>query len=135
MPSLRLDSPDIGRLLLRLSLGLALLIHGLTKLILPAQLIAVAGLLQDVGLPTVLAYATLIAEIGGSLMILLGWRARLGGIVVAIDIGFAVALAYLPRALDLTPEGGWALELPAILFAVAMTIVALGSGRIALRPD
>ncbi|WP_157956895.1 DoxX family membrane protein [Salinicola aestuarinus] len=135
MTPLPLDKDDIGRLALRLGLGLTLLLHGLAKLTTPSLLTAIAHTLETAGLPAFLAYATLIAEIGGSLMILLGWRARLGALLVAAEIAAAIALVPLSQVLSLRSNGGWTLELPAMLLAGAAVIVLLGSGRLALRPD
>ena len=63
-------------LLLRLSLGTMFLAHGLLKVMVftPA---GTAGFFNSLGLPSWLAYATIVAEILGGLLLIAGIRSRL----------------------------------------------------------
>lgn len=130
-----LENDDLGRLMLRLGLGVMVLFHGMAKLTTPAMLTAIARALEAAGLPASLAYATLIGEIVAPLMLLIGWRARIAGLLIAINMLTALTLVHGARLLTLDAQGGWALELSSLFLCGALAMVFLGSGRLALRPD
>ncbi|MCL1526344.1 LysR family transcriptional regulator [Xanthomonas nasturtii] len=116
-----------GAALLRISLGMLFLVHGLTKLLVftPA---GSAAYFQSLGLPGALAYVSMTLEFGLGVLLLLGTYARrdvLLGTVVAVhgDNGFGFS----------NPGGGW--EYPA-LWAVLLIVQALpGDGAFAVKPS
>src|SRR3546814_17582336 len=63
------------------------------------------------GLPGFFAYGALIGEVLAPLMLLFGFYARIGAIIVAINMLFAFGLAHLGQIGQLNDQGGWALEL------------------------
>ena len=117
-------------LLLRISLGTMFIAHALLKYFVftPA---GTAKFFESVGLPGVLGYATIAAELIGGALLILGVRTRV------------VALALVPVLLGATwvhsgngwlftsPHGGW--EFPAF-WTVALVVQALlGDGVFAFR--
>lgn len=116
-------------LLLRIALGTMFIAHGLLKVF----VFTIPGTVQfftSVGLPGPLAYATIVAELGGGVLLLAGLGARW------------VALALLPVLLGATAVhagngwlftakgGGW--EYPAFLAIAAAVQALLGNGALAL---
>lgn len=84
-------------LALRLTTGGLFLAHGLTKLLV-FTIPGTVGFFESMGLPAILAYLTIIAEIGGGIALILGVATRL------------VSLAVLPVLLGaiwhiLAPDG------------------------------
>jgi len=126
---------DIGRLVLRLTLGVLILFHGVAKILNPNVLGFIGGKLAEFGLPHGMAYLVFVGEVIAPLIIILGVYARIGGLLVAINMLFALALAHPTQLLALSKTGGWAIELEAIYLFTGLAVLLLGSGKIALKPD
>jgi len=122
-----LDRQDLGKLILRASLGILVLLHGIAKL--TGGLAGVEGMVAGAGLPGVLAYGVLLGEVVGPLLLILGFHARIGAILVAINMLFAFGLAHMGELAQLGPTGGWALELQGMFLSAAIALVFLGPGR------
>jgi putative oxidoreductase len=117
-------------LMLRLALGVMFISHALLKVFV-FTIPGTVDFFHSVGYPGWLAYPTILAELGGSLLIL-GVYSRY------------VALALLPILLGTLPVhfgngwvfsaagGGW--EYPAFLAAASLVLALLGDGAFALRP-
>ncbi len=72
-----LDNADLGKLIVRLTLGGLLLFHGIAKLLNGIGFIE--GQLASHGLPTILAYGVYIGgEVIAPLMVILGYQTRIG---------------------------------------------------------
>ena len=125
-------TPDAAKLILRLSLGVMLLLHGINKL--SHGLNGIAGLLESHGLPGFLAYGVLIGEVIAPIMVILGYQARLGAWLIVVNMLFAIGLAHSGEILALNNHGGWAIELQAFYLLTALTIALIGSGRFAIKP-
>jgi putative oxidoreductase len=121
---------DFGKLLLRLAIGGMLILHGIFKL--SHGIDFLHQMLAAKGLPDILTYGVYLGEIVGPALIILGLFTRLGAIMVLVNMVFAVYLAKLPAASELTKSGGWAIELEALYAFGALALVFLGSGRFAL---
>jgi putative oxidoreductase len=127
---------EIGKLVLRLAVGGLMLFHGVAKVLHPAALDGIGKQLAGLGLPAYVAYGAYIGEILAPLMILFGIFARVGGLLVAVNMGFAVMLAHRADLLSLAKHGGYALELQAFYLLCGIAIALLGSGRLmAVRSD
>ncbi|WP_221441768.1 DoxX family protein [Luteimonas sp. MC1825] len=122
---------DAARLLLRIALGVLVLLHGVAKL--RGGMSGIERLVEANGLPGVLAYGVLVGEVLAPLMLLLGFHARLGAALVAINMLFAVVLAHMGQLGQFNGEGGWALELQGMFLATAVAIMLLGPGRYSLN--
>jgi len=66
---------------------------------------------------------------------ILGIYTRFGGFLIFVNMIFAIILVHANDLLGLTEHGGWSLELQAFYLIVALVLVLLGSGRIAVKPD
>lgn len=130
-----LHNDALGKLILRLTVAGLLLPHGLTKLLNPGSLTWIGNTLAAQGLPTMLAYGVLVGEVVAPLMALLGWRSRVAGILIAINMVMAIFLVHMGELTRFTSNGGWALELQGFFLFGALAIVFLGSGRMAWHPD
>ena len=125
-----------GKLVLRLTLGLLLLLHGISKMMDPAKTVeSMSGMLTAAGLPTFLAYGVFIGEVLAPILIILGIYSRIGGLIVVINMIFAVMLAHATQLLTLSKTGGWALELQGFYLFMGLALILLGSGRFAVKPD
>lgn len=122
-----LNQPDLARLILRLTLGFLVLLHGISKLL--NGIGPIEDLLAAHGLPVILAWGVLIGEILAPAMLILGLHTRVAAVLVIINMLFAVVLAHQHELLALKSNGGWALELQALFLMNAVLILMLGPGR------
>lgn len=124
------SSTDYAATTLRVASGVMFLAHGLLKV----NVFTVAGTVgyfESLGLPGVLAYLTIFAELAGGIALILGVATR------------AAALALIPVLLGATwvhggngwlfsgEGGGW--EFPLFWAVVQVVIALLGSGAFALQ--
>ena len=130
-----LHNDDLGKLLLRLCVGALILLHGISKLMDPTSLNGIAQQLAGMGLPSFVAYDVLIGEIVAPLMAIVGWQARIGGLLMAVNMVVALILVHTSQLWTLNSQGGWTLELQGMFLFGALAIMFLGSGRMAARPD
>ena len=124
-----------GQLIVRLNVGGLMLFHGVSKLMHPGSLDFIAGMLNGYGLPGLLAYAVYIGEVVAPLMVIVGFKARIGGMLMVINMLFALSLAHTGDFFSLSEHGGWTVELQVFYLLSALAVVFLGSGRLALQPD
>jgi putative oxidoreductase len=122
---------DIARLLLRLTLGILLLFHGIAKL--SHGVAPIEGMLQGHGLPGFIAYGVYIGEVIAPLMVILGYYSRLGAGIIVINMLVAILLAHSHDLLTLTAHGGWRLELQGFYLVTALVLMLMGPGRLSLN--
>jgi putative oxidoreductase len=133
MGSLKNDAA--GKLLLRCTVGILMLFHGIAKLMHSGSLDFIRGLLSFHGLPEFIAWGVFVGEIIAPLMLVLGVFSRVGGLLIFINMLFAIALAHSGDLFLLTEHGGWRLEVQGFYLFGGLAVLLLGSGRIAIRPD
>jgi len=131
----RLNNATAGKLVLRLTLGILLLFHGFDKLLHPASVNFISSTLTGAGLPGFIANGVYVGEVIAPLMIILGVYCRVGGLLVVINMLFAVLLMHTGDLLTVTEHGGWRLELQAFYLFSGLALMFLGSGKLAVRPD
>jgi len=120
-----------GVALLRASLGVLALAHGLLKLLVftPAGTV---GFFESLGLPAVLAYATIAIEVGGGLALLAGFCTRYVAVaMIPILVGSIVFGHWQAGWLFSNQGGGW--EFPAFWAAALAVQSLLGDGAFAMK--
>ncbi|MFC7302052.1 DoxX family protein [Cognatiluteimonas weifangensis] len=118
---------DLGKLILRLTLGALVLLHGIAKL--KGGVSGIEGMVAAYGLPSVLAYGVLVGEVLAPLLLIAGFYARVGALLIAVNMLFALALAHMGQLGLLNEQGGWALELQGMFLGTALALALLGPGR------
>lgn len=126
---------DIGKLILRLTLGILMLFHGFSKFQRPGTVEYIAGNLSSAGWPSILSYGVYFGELLAPALIVLGIFTRYSAVVVIVNMLFAIFLMHSADIFSLTQQGGWRLELQGFYLFGAVAIVFLGSGNHALIPD
>ncbi len=122
-----------GALVLRVSLGIMFLAHGLLKVFV-FTIPGTVGFFASLGLPTVAAYATIAAEVLGGIALIAGVAPRIVAAAL-IPVLVGATLVHVPNGWLFSAEnGGW--EYPAFLVAASLVQVLIGDGAFAaLRSD
>jgi len=126
---------DTGRLIIRLCVGLLMLFHGVAKIIHPGSLDFIGGMLNANGVPAFLAYGVYIGEVLAPIMVIVGYQARIGGLIIVLNMVVALLLAHSGDFFSLTEHGGWAVELQMFYLLSALAVMFLGSGKLAFKQD
>jgi putative oxidoreductase len=121
---------DAGKLILRLTVGLLMLSHGLHKLI--NGIDGISALIATNGWPSVLAHGVYIGEIVAPVLIILGVLTRPAALIVVVNMILAIYLAHSHQLFQLTKTGGWFLELQAFFLFGALCVALLGAGKFSL---
>ena len=121
-----LQNNDIGKLLLRLSLGVLILFHGVHKLI--HGIGGVKSMLSSSGLPEFLAYGVYMGELVVPIFIILGLYARVASLLLAFNMLVAIYLAY-GFSFSLAKYGGLVIETPLLYLLMSILVFFLGSGK------
>ena len=129
------EGDALGKLLLRLTLGILILLHGIAKILNPGSLEFIEGQLTASGLSPYIAYGVFLGEVIAPLLIIFGIFTRFGGFLIAGTIVFAIILVHSNEFLSLGETGGWALELQGFFLLCGLTVFLIGSGKFAIRPD
>lgn len=122
---------DIAKLILRLSVGVMVLFHGVDKII--NGIGGVKHLTASAGLPEFLAYGVYVGEVIVPILILLGAYARVASLVLAFNMSVAIFLAYGSSLFTLGKHGAPSFELPFLYLVMSLMIFVFGSGRYALN--
>ncbi|MEO7008257.1 MAG: DoxX family protein [Caldimonas sp.] len=123
-------SDDVGKLILRLVLGLLILLHGVAKI--TGGVGSIGGMLTQAGLPASLSYLVYVGEVLAPILLIAGAWSRLAGLVVAANMVVAVLLVHVDHFYSLGSSGGWVLELQAMFLFTGLAIAFLGAGRYSL---
>lgn len=121
-------SDDLGKLVLRVTLGVLILLHGIAKL--GKGVDGIGNMLAGQGLPAILAYGVYLGEIVAPALIIIGLFTRPAAWVIAINMVVAIWLVHMKQLGVLTDNGGWALELQGMFLFAAVAVGFLGGGRI-----
>ncbi|MBH2043544.1 MAG: DoxX family protein [Comamonadaceae bacterium] len=121
---------DLGKLVLRLTLGILLLLHGIAKLASGAD--GIAGMVASHGLPGALGYLVYVGEVLAPLLLIVGLWTRPAALVVVVNMVVAIVLAHMGQLGQLGKSGGWALELQGFFLFTALAVALLGAGRFSL---
>ena len=121
---------DIGKLILRLTLGLLVLLHGISKV--KGGVGFLSPMVQGIGLPPWFAFGVYIGEVIAPIMIIVGFYSRVGAFIIFINMIFAVVLMHRPQLFSLGAQGGYALELQAMYMFTALALTCMIPGRYAL---
>lgn len=121
---------DLGKLILRLTLGILILLHGIAKL--THGIGPIEGMVTGAGFPAYLAYGVYAGEVLGPILLMLGLYARIGAALIVGNMLVAFLLAHTGDLTKLTDMGGWALELQGMFLFTAVALLLMGPGRISI---
>lgn len=124
------SSSDYGAFLTRITLGSILLAHGALKIFV-FTIPGTVGFFESLGLPAIVAYLTIFAEVAGGTALILGIYPRL---VALLSLPILVGAAWVHSGngwLFSNEGGGW--EFPVLLIVLAVIVAIQGAGSFAIR--
>lgn len=122
---------DYGALILRLALGTMFVAHALLKYFV-FTLPGTVAFFESLGLPGFFAHLTILAELAGGVLLILGIYARTVALVL-VPVLLGATWAHIGNGwLFTNPKGGW--EYPAFLTVAALVQALIGDGAFALKP-
>ena len=123
---------NTGKLILRVTLGLLMLLHGIAKL--KSGTSGIGDLLVASGLPAFFQYGAYVGEVLAPLLLIAGYYARIGAWLVAVNMLFAIGLAHWAEVFVINAQsGGLALETQYLFMATAIALALIGPGRYAVN--
>ena len=122
---------DIGKLVLRLTLGVLLILHGIAKIY--SGVGPIAGMLQGHGLPGFVAYGVYVGEVLAPALVIVGFFARIASLVIVFQMLVAIYLAHQADIFALGGGGGWKIELQAFFLFTALSVALIGPGRFSVK--
>lgn len=121
---------DWGKLVLRITLGVLVLLHGIAKVM--GGPAFVMELLAKHGMPLQAGYLVYVGEVLAPLLVIIGLWTRPAALIIVVNMVVAFALVHMPALLTLSPTGGWALELQGMFLFGALAVSLLGAGRLSV---
>lgn len=125
-----LQQPDLAKLILRLSLGILILFHGIHKII--HGIDGIKAMMASSIFPSFFAYGVFVGELIAPIFIILGLYARVAAGVLAFNMFMAIYLAH-SFSMTLAKHGGLSWELPLVYFVMSVMVILLGSGKYAVN--
>ena len=127
------QSNNIGLLVLRCTIGILILFHGIANM--SSNYAFIKGLLQGYQIPSFLAYGVFVGEIIAPILIVIGFKVRLNSLIIAFNFLIAILLAHSSDIFTLNQFGGWGIELQALYLFGSITLFFTGAGNYALSTN
>lgn len=121
---------DFGLLILRITIGFLMLLHGISKF--KGGLDFISGMLVEKGLPGFFAYGVIIGEFLAPILIIIGFRTRIAALILAFNCLVAVLMAHSQDIFKISDHGGWELELLGLYFFTAIALFFTGGGKFSI---
>lgn len=126
----RFHHPDLAKLILRITCGGLLILHGSHTAIHGIQ--HIQDMVTRAGLPEVIAYGNLVGEVVAPVFMIAGFRARIAALIVAFNMLLSVLIAHRDIMFMRNDFGGWMIELNIFYMMTAICVFFAGAGKYSL---
>jgi putative oxidoreductase len=126
----RFHNPDLAKLILRVTCGGLLILHGSNSAIHGIQ--HIKDMVRANGLPEFIAYGNLIGEVVAPIFMILGYKGRIAALVVAFNMLASILIAHRDIVFARNDFGGWMIELNVFYMMTALAVFFAGSGKYSL---
>ena len=130
---------DLGLLILRISVGCIMFVHGAQKLLGwygGPGIAGFTGWMASMHVSAVAAWLAMLAEFLGGIALVLGFGARVAAFAIAVEMLVAIRLVHWKTGFFMnwgsTANRGEGWEYSFLVFAAALALALTGPGRIAL---
>lgn len=125
------DRSDAAALILRVSMGLLFLAHGLVLKLLTFTPAGTAAYFESIGYPGFVAYLVIAGEIAGGLALIAGFKVRLVSLLF-VPLMIGALLQHIGNGWVFSaPNGGW--EFPMFWTVLLFVQALLGNGAFAVE--
>mgnify|MGYP000005426018 CR=1 FL=1 len=124
---------NIGLLLLRCTIGILILFHGIANM--SSDYAFIKQVLQGYQIPSFLAYGVFVGEIIAPILLIIGYKVRGNSLIVAFNFLVAILLAHSSDIFALNQFGGWAIELQALYLFGSLSLFFTGAGNYAVSTN
>jgi len=121
---------DLSLLIIRLTVGILMLLHGIYKL--NHGIGGIVGMVEAKGLPGFIGYGVFVGEVLAPLLLIVGYRTRIGALLLLANMLFVIFLVQQHNIFALDAHGGWKLELVGFYLFGALALFFSGGGKYAL---
>lgn len=118
---------DLGKLILRVTVGGLMLFHGIAKL--QSGVDGIGNMLEGKGLPASMAYGAYVGEFLAPLFMIAGVLVAPAALLIAFTMVIAIYTAHSADLLALGSSGQWAVETPMFFLLASVAVLLLGPGR------
>lgn len=118
---------DIGILILRLTIGILMLLHGIAKVVNGVGFIE--GILLAKGLPAFFTYGVYVGEVVAPIAIIIGFRSRFASAIYLINCIVAILLVHVNDIFTIGKHGGWGIELLGLYAFGSLALLFTGAGK------
>lgn len=118
---------EFGKLLLRVSIGAMLMLHGIGKLV--HGIGPIEKMVMASGMPAIVAWGVFVGELIAPALMILGIYTRLAGLLMATNMVFAIVLAHSSQIFQLSSSWGWRIELQGLFLFGSLAVALFGAGR------
>lgn len=108
---------------LRITIGVLFIVHSIGKFDPSSK-----GFFSSVGLPVEMAFLIGLLELIGGIFLVAGILSRISGSLLAIEM--LLVMLYIKKLQAFSGKGG--VELDLIVFAILLTVIVLGPGKVSL---
>ena len=126
----RFHNDDLAKLILRITCGGLLILHGSHSAIHGIQ--HIKDMVRNAGLPEFIAYGNLIGEVVAPLLMIIGYKARIAALIVAFNMLASVLIAHRDIAFVRNDYGGWMIEMNVFYMMTAVAVFFAGAGKYSL---
>ena len=133
MDAQKTKQKHIGLLLLRLTIGILILFHGIANM--NSNYTFIKELVEGINLPNFIAYGVFIGEIIAPILIIIGYKTRLSSLIIAFNFLIAILLAHSSDIFTLNQYGGWGIELQALYLFGSLALFFTGAGKYAVSKN
>lgn len=124
---MNLHNTNLGILILRFSLGILMIFHGISKVINGVD--GLVSKFSSMGLPGFIAYGAYLGEFVAPILIIIGFRTRIAAFFLSTTMLIAICVAHSADIFTVGKGGGWAIELPAMYLLAGIVLMFTGAGN------
>ncbi|HMP30448.1 MAG TPA: DoxX family protein [Saprospiraceae bacterium] len=124
---------DLGLLVLRVSIGGLMVLHGIKKI--SADISFIKELVVKIGLPVFTSYGVFLGELIAPIMILIGYKTRFASLIFFLTCLFIIFVAHPSDIFKLNEYGGWQLELVGLYAFGSLALMFAGGGKYAITKE
>jgi putative oxidoreductase len=127
---IKIHNDHISKLIIRLSCGGMLLLHGLGSV--RNGIDHVKRMVTSSGLPEFISYGNYVGEVVAPIFLIIGYKSRIAALVVALNMLMSILLGHRDIAFMRNDFGGWMIETNVFYMMTALAMFFSGSGKYSL---